>query len=149
MSYANENHYKWVESNTGQKCSPLGRTVANVLGYVGRGIYNAPVNTDRVDWTDDYCLAVVWSGDMANWDQPRLSLLWVECHRRMLRVSIDGCAPGRLKLRFHQRQTREGGNCKRLPDCEEMIALIDSEWKRGRTLNTAGEANGGSVNSEG
>jgi hypothetical protein len=149
MSYAKEIHYKWVESATGQKCSPLGRQVANILGYAGRGIYNAPVNVKRVDWSDEYCLDVVWSGDMANWDFPQLSLLWVECHRRMLRVCIDGCAPGRLRLRFHQRKTREGCGMERLPDCEEMIAMIDREWKGARTVNSACEANGGSENSEG
>jgi hypothetical protein len=133
MSYADEHHYEWIESDTKQTCSPLGRVVANVLGYVGRGIYNAPINASGVDWTDPYCIRVVWSGDLANWDFPRLSLLWVECHRRMLRVSIEGCAPRRMRLTFHQRKTREGCTSTRLPNCEEIIAMVDGEWRGRRT----------------
>ena len=128
--YARMNHAGWIEQATGQKCSPLGREVANLLGFVGGGIYNAPVAHGNVDWTDPQMIAVVWSRELCNWDHPTLSLLWVECHRRKLRVEIEGVAPGRLRLRFWQRTTREGGMGERLPNCETVVRICDSMFDR-------------------
>lgn len=130
MSYAHNNHWEWIAGNTRQPISDLGKAVANVLGYVGRGIYNAPINVDRVDWTDERYIVVTWSGPMANWDFPTLSLLWIECHRRMLRFELSACAPRRLKLEFWQRKSREGSTSARMPDCEEMIQMVDREFMR-------------------
>lgn len=130
MSYANDNHWQWVERNTKKPMSDIGKAVANVLGYVGRGIYNAPINVQRVDWSDDRYICVIWNGSMANWDFPTLSLLWIECHRNMLRVEISAGAPRRLKLEFWQRKSREGDTSARLPDCEEMIVMVDQNFGR-------------------
>ena len=41
MSYAHDKHYEWIESAYNVKCSDLGKQVANILGYVGLGIYQA------------------------------------------------------------------------------------------------------------
>lgn len=37
MSYAHNDHYKWIETNESVKCSELGKEVANILGFVGEG----------------------------------------------------------------------------------------------------------------
>jgi len=127
--YAHNDHWEWVERATGQKMSELGKVVANVLGYVGRGIYNCPIAHRRIDWTDEYCISVVWSHrGMANWDFPELSLLVIECHRRMLRVEIEAATVGRLRLLFHQRHTRSGSTSERLPTIEDMIRYRDRDW---------------------
>lgn len=130
MSYAHNDHWEWVESNyPGVKCSELGKQVANILGFVGRGIYNAPINAKKVNWDNPLWVEVSWRSGMANWDFPQLTLLVIECHRRMVRVEISPNM-STLKLMFHQRASREGSTATRLPDIEEMVALVDRDWKR-------------------
>lgn len=129
MSYAHDDHYEWIESAYKVKCSPLGKEVANILGYVGRGIYNAPFKTKRVDWQDPYCITVNWEHDMANWDGCALTNLVIECHRRMVRVSISPNMRT-MRLMFHLRHSREGRISERLPDIEEMVAIQDKHWGR-------------------
>ena len=128
MSYANFDHAGWVERNTKQEMSELGKTVANIIGMVGGGIYNCPVNTNKIDWTDDYYIKVLWRGYLSNWDFAELSYLWVLCHRRMVRVTVSPCNPQCLKLEFWQRKKREGSTSERLPDCEKMIEFIDVQF---------------------
>lgn len=129
MSYAHNKHYEWVESALKVKCSPLGKEVANILGYVGCGIYNAPINPEKVKWGDDYCVEVNWSKELANWDFRGLTQLVIECHRRMIRVSIEPNMKN-LKLMFWQRHSRTGGISERLPDIEAMIEMQDREFGR-------------------
>ncbi len=130
MSYANNDHWKWVESSYKIKCSDLGKEVANILGFVGRGIYNAPFNTKKVDWTNNQWIEANWEQSMANFDGRQLTELVIECHRRMIRVSVQPCSPRHMKLMFWQRQSRTGDMSHRLPDIEEMIKIQDAEWGR-------------------
>lgn len=132
IGYAHNDHHHWVARHTKQTLSPLGIEVANLLGYVGGGIYNAPINHRRVNWEDDFCVSVVWNRDLTNWDRCDLSLLWVECMRRMLRFEIEAAAPGRLRLIFHKRHTRDMSAplYKRIPDCEQMIQMVDAHFGR-------------------
>ncbi len=128
--YAHNEHHLWIERNTKQTCSPLGREVANVLGYVGGGIYNAPIKPHKIDWTQTGYIEVAWRGELANWDHFGLTALWVEAARRCLRVSIRGCGPNYLKILFHQRTMRDGGVMEALPDAESMIRRVDEHWGR-------------------
>ena len=129
MSYAHFEHYQWIERACNVKCSNLGIKVANILGYVGNGIYNAPINYRKINWEDDYYIGVNWNSPMSNWDFPELTKLVIECHRQMIRVSI---APNMrsIKITFHQRKTRDknAGTMKRLPDIEEMIEMRDKDF---------------------
>lgn len=132
--YAHKGHAGWLQGHAfmeGKTISPLGIEVANILGYVGRGLYNAPISIKKIDWTDNYCIQVIWSTDLCSWDRFDLSALWVCCCRRKIRLEIDAAAPGRLRLTFHQRRSREGTVDKRLPDCEEIIRYVDLAWGGG------------------
>jgi hypothetical protein len=122
--YAHNNHWQWVEGATGQEMSELGKNVANIIGFVGGGIYNAPIKAQSVDWTHPERIEVNWSGELCNYDFMTLSALWIACHRSIIRVSISVATFGILKLKFWQRSQREGDIFKRLPDCEAMIELI-------------------------
>jgi hypothetical protein len=126
MSYAHNDHYKWIESCYDLKCSPLGKEVANILGYVGGGIYNAPFATEKVNWTGEYSIIVNWNSSLSNWDFPQLTKLVIECHRRMIRVCISPNMRS-IKMIFHKRNTRdkEAGISQRMPDIEEMIHTRD------------------------
>lgn len=135
MSYAHDKHYEWIESAHNVKCSDLGKQVANILGYVGRGIYNAPFKTEKVDWANTRCIEVNWGKSMANWDGCYLTNLVIECHRRMVRVSI-GPNMRTMKIQFWQRKSRTGSMGERLPDIEEMVKSQDEEWGRITTVST-------------
>lgn len=129
MSYAHNEHYKWVEDYCKTKCSELGRQVANILGYVGGGIYNAPINPNKIDWTESHCISVNWTNSLSNWDKCELTELIIECHRRMVRVSIRPNMRN-LQLMFWQRNSRTGSISQRLPDIEDMVKMIDNHWGR-------------------
>ncbi|OGL46999.1 MAG: hypothetical protein A2161_13770 [Candidatus Schekmanbacteria bacterium RBG_13_48_7] len=131
MSYASMDHAWWIECSLKprQRISLLGRTVANIIGYVGDGIYNCPIPYNKTDWTDDYYIKILWNGSMANWDFMVLSKLWILCHRKKIRVEISPCNPQYLKLEFWQRKTRSGSLSERLPDCEEVIKIIDDDFQ--------------------
>lgn len=135
MIYAHDKHYEWIESAHKVKCSDLGKQVANILGYVGRGIYNAPFKTEKVDWANTQCIEVNWGKRMANWDGCALTNLIIECHRRMVRVSI-GPNMRTMKIQFWQRKSRTGSMGERLPDIEEMVKSQDEEWGRITTAST-------------
>jgi hypothetical protein len=130
-----EETISWVEKASGRKCSPLGKKVAILLAYVaGGGIYNAPIKHENVKWDDPYCVEVVWLGCLTSWDKWDLSQIWVAANRMMLRVEIEGATVGRLRLRFHERESRTGRLMDRLPTCEELIEYVDRDfgfWGRG------------------
>lgn len=145
--YAHTNHAKWLSETFHIVPSALGELVANILGYVGGGLYNCPIDLRKVDWTRQTFIEVVWSGDLTNWDDSSLSRLWVLCHRNMVRIQIGATVTEsferndyggepivshtpELLLGFHKRETREGSLMDRLPDCEDMIKDIDDDFER-------------------
>ncbi|MEN6610904.1 MAG: hypothetical protein ABFC24_08675, partial [Methanoregulaceae archaeon] len=120
--YAHKNHAKWLRVTHGITPSPLGVNVANILGYVGGGLYNCPIDIRKIDWTNTFCIRVYWRRYLCNFDDFSLSRLWVLCHRNMVRVEIDAAematVPGEfsdpedapekvpvLTFLFHQRGT--------------------------------------------
>jgi len=133
--YAHESHYMWVESRCKIACSPFGRKIANIIGYVGNGIYNAPIKPEKVDWDDEDYIVVNWGGDLTNWDNKSLSKLFVLCARQMIRFTIEPSSPSTIKLSFWQREGRTGGISHCLPDAEDLIKDIDNDfsenWKGG------------------
>ena len=116
--------YKWIEARTKQVCSPLARNVCSVLAVAGNGIYNAPITYRKADWSDDYLIEVTWTGEVNNWDFAQLTALWGMAAEKMLRIGIAGCGPNRLKLRFWQRSTRDGGVMERLPTAADQLAWV-------------------------
>jgi hypothetical protein len=134
--YANNDHYKWIEEMCKTKCSPLGMQVANILGYCCNGIYNTPILYEKTDWTSHRYIKVIWKGqvDLATWDAPKLVLLFVECNRRLVRMSISPHSFGCLKMEFWQRATndrKESDGCgsNYMPTLEEIIAGRDKDWE--------------------
>ncbi len=120
--YAHNDHWEWVQAlNKDKPMSELGKKVANILGYVGYGIYNCPISHRRIDWTDDYCITVNWGRSLSNWDFDNLTRLVLECHERLIRIELGGSAPYRMKMFFNQRKSREGGMSVRMPTIETMI----------------------------
>ena len=123
MSYAHNEHYKWIEQNYNIKCSELGKEVSNIIGFVGGGIYNSPVNHKKTDYTNPYFIEIIWRGSFSNYDFAKLTYLLIECFDRMIRIDIRPHSFSYLKLLFHKRKTRDfnAGMSKRLPTIEHMI----------------------------
>lgn len=120
--YANNDHWEWVARlRKDIEMSSLGKEVANIIGYVGYGIYNAPIDYKKIEWDNDIWVEVDWKGDLANWDFDRLTKLILECHKRMIRISIEAKSKGILKMYYHKRKGREGMMNERMPTIEEMI----------------------------
>ena len=120
--YANNDHWEWVQAlDKTNPMSELGKTVANILGYVGCGIYNCPISHERIDWTDEYCIVVNWSNSLSNWDFDNLTRLVLECHERLIRIELTASAPRRIRMTFHQRKSRIGNMSDKMPTIEEMI----------------------------
>lgn len=123
MSYAHNNHYKWIEDSLEIKCSELGKDVANILGFVGKGIYNCPINHKKIDWSNTNYIDVTWRGSFSNYDFSKLTELIIECFYNLIRVSIKPHSFEYLKLQFHKRKTRNinAHMCEKLPTLEYMI----------------------------
>jgi len=121
MSYINMDHAGWVEREIKKPLSPFAQRVANILGIVGGGIYNCPINVAKINWGDPVAIQVVWSyRTMATWDFRELSALVVYCCQARIRCEIEACAPKRLRLTFHQRKPAES-RAAHHPDIDEMV----------------------------
>lgn len=106
--------HKWLMSAhklTDDSISQLGKDVADLLGDVFLGIYHLDQKAlARVDWKNDRWISFVYYGGLATVDGNELTRLIVLAHDRMMRVEIDGAANKYLRLTFHQRHQREGGD---------------------------------------
>lgn len=126
MAYAGA---EWLVGN-GKKLSPLGRTVADALGYVWRGLYHLPDTAiAAAEWGDNRCISVWIHGDVATFDSGYLTALVVVCHDLGLRMAVDPHGPGRLKLTFWQRTTRDTRLCERMPTLDQHVEAIRSGYR--------------------
>lgn len=132
MEYAHNNHYKWIEKSLNIKCSNLGIDVSNILGFVGRGIYNCPINPAKTDWTHSDYIEVIWMGYFSNYDFSQLTELLIECFERMIRITINPHSFRYLKLQFWKRKTRDINSDihLRLPTLEYMINTQNELFRR-------------------
>lgn len=140
MSYATMDHAGWVESNNAadnqmnrtrksyrpkpEKLSEFQAKVMDICGMVGGGIYNAPINWDRIDWNCGGGIFVPWrDGRMATFDFYPLTLFVFLCHEARIRGEIIAKASGHFEMRFWQR-THEGGMAQRHPSLEQAVAAF-------------------------
>lgn len=140
MSYATMDHACWVEANNraanqiyanrkGYRARPEVLTefqakVMDILGMVGGGIYNAPINWDKVEWNVGRGVYVPFrDGRMATFDFYPLTLLVLLCHEARIRCEISAKARGHFELSFHQR-SHGGGMSGRHPNIEEAVAAF-------------------------
>lgn len=142
MSYATMDHAKWVTNNIlpyqkrkpNQPQMPTTLTdfqakVMDICGMVGGGIYNAPINWDKVDfgvgaWDGCGRVFVPWrDGRLATFDGSSLTYLVMLCHEARIRCEIQARAWGHLLLSFHERGD-EGGIAGRHPSIDEAVAAF-------------------------
>jgi hypothetical protein len=144
VSYQRMDHAAWVERSNAatnarnasakrrskaapkklpEELSDFQKRVADIIGMVGGGVYNAPVNWNSVEWDWGRGVSVVWRGSLATWDFNQLSLLVFLCHEARIRVDLEAAATRYLRLSFHPRKA-EGGIATRHPNLEEAVALF-------------------------
>ena len=124
-----ESGSEWVKKSIKpSNISPLGISVADLLGEVFDGIYHLERDAlQRVDWDEDQYIAIRLSYmNLSTFDLPHLTRLVVLSHDRCLRMSISAVGHNILELIFHQRQ-RLGRISERMPTIEEHIAHIRKE----------------------
>jgi hypothetical protein len=104
--------------------SPFHRTVFNILGMVGGGIYNAPIAWDRIQWKGwAHGIAIPWKNDLATWDFNGLTKLVFLCHEARIRCEIRPNGFHGLLLCFWPRKA-EGGMAERHPNLAEAVATF-------------------------
>jgi len=101
-------HTDWLKSQPyAKEISPLGESVAEVLGTVFSGLYHlSDTSLKKANWANSHFLEIVIRGSLSSWDSSLLTWLVVLAHDAMLRLDIEGAANGYLRLRFHRRETR-------------------------------------------
>lgn len=125
MGYAGSD---WVAKNYKGTMSPLGITVADLLGDMYQGIYHIASGRafDKVKWSDPDIIVVILpshASQMANHDFNHLTRLVVLTHDRCLRVSIEPHGFRYLRLMFHPRN-RGNDICREIPTLEDHVAKI-------------------------
>lgn len=141
MSYAKMDHAGWVEDNNRgynqinakrrsfrpapEQLSEFQAKVMDICGMVGGGIYNAPINWDKVQWGSPVAtrpsMFVPWrDGRMSTFDFYPLTLLVMLCHEARIRCEIRAKACGYFELSFFQR-SHEGGMAERHPNIDEAV----------------------------
>lgn len=112
-----------------EKLTSFQAKVMDICGMVGGGIYNAPVNWDKVDWGVDASakvgrMFVPWrDGSMATFDYFPLTLFVFLCHEARIRGEIRAKSNGHFELSFHE-CSHDGGMGARHPSLDEATATF-------------------------
>lgn len=134
MSYDSTDHAGWLESRIAaikaqkmtiadadrkrdgfgdyaapDRLNPFQRRAFTALGIVGRGLYNAPIVWNSVDWRRPWSVALSWRTAMSTFDAEDLTTLVMLAHDGRMRLEI---APGVRALIIHldQRDPRDDGD---------------------------------------
>lgn len=152
MSYVEMDHADWVERNLAAArtlskrqqphksspvtLSPYQKTVMNIVGIVGNGIYNAPIDVCKIEWAHgpDGILIKWQHSDFATFDYNQLTMLVFLCHEARIRCSISPCGPRTLKLCFYPRMST-GNMCVRHPNLDEAVKEFRSIFSSRHEIN--------------
>lgn len=116
----------WVEKALGVKVSALGRSVADLLGELFRGIYNMNQKHLReTAWDKEDIIQVhVAFADWSTYDFDNLTRLVFLAHHRALRVEMRPMAKSHMRLRFSQRQRLDRAFYEYHPGLQEAVNLF-------------------------
>lgn len=152
MGYDRMNHGEWVQDNLTairrRKPSPREAKAAAarrgwygapetlnafhhrafaILGVVGGGIYNAPIEWDSVEWSPK-SLVLNWRGELATRDFRGLTDLVFLAHDAAIRISISPNMRNlRLILHCRERPPEGGSVCKGHPTLDDAV---NAHWAR-------------------
>lgn len=105
--------------------SPFGERVADLLGYVFRGLYHIDnPETRSKDWSNNYHIEFRLPRSLSTYDDSQLTELVLLAHRMAIRVDIHPLSHWSLRLIFHNR-VRDGEWHNSHPSIEEALAYFD------------------------
>lgn len=147
-SYANFDHAAWMQQEIDRikqnkpklgktlpdKLSDFQRRVCNILGIVGNGIYNAPINPERIIWNYGGGVSLNWHQELDSWDFNRLTVLVFLCHEARIRVQIESTGPRATRLSFWQRKAHGNSNITH-PNLDEAVAMFREWFKPTHSIN--------------
>lgn len=138
-------HARWAERNNAacnrthakrrgwkpapETLSPFQAKVIDICGIIGNGIYNAPINWEKINWgvgAWDGCgiMTVPWrDGTMSTYDYMPLTRLVLLCHEARIRCEIRAKASGHFQLMFHERTAHEDMVLNH-PSIDEAVAAF-------------------------
>lgn len=122
MSYARMNHAEWLERYLRRELTSFQAKVADIIGMVANGIYNAPVKWKSATLNMRF-VRIVWQGELATWDSDGLTKLVFLAHEARIRVSIQGCGPRYTEIIFHPR-VHDGCIGRRHPNIDEAVTAF-------------------------
>lgn len=147
-TYANFDHAAWMQREIEQiklrkpklakllpvELSDFQKRVCNIIGIVGGGIYNAPINTERIDWNYGGGVSLNWHRELATWDFNQLTMLVFLCHEARIRVQLESTGPRATKISFWQRK-HEGQMSVRHPNLDEAVVEFRTWFKSENQIN--------------
>ena len=126
MEYAGK---EWLKRAYCPAPSVLGEDVADLLGFLFRGLYHLSAKQlKQTDWTDARCIAItIPDHRMSTFDANQLTELVLLAHECCLRCELRGRSPGYLQLLFHRRE-RCGDITRRHPTIEEAVEQLRGQF---------------------
>ncbi|MGO1079915.1 hypothetical protein [Inquilinus sp. CA228] len=125
MSYQRFDHAGWLRRHIDREISDTEARVADIIGMVFGGIYNAPINWRSPKASRPYLGAkavevVVRDVGLATFDFGQLTRLVFLCHEARIRAEIDSHTRGYFLLRFSARLA-EGEISERHPNLDQAV----------------------------
>lgn len=115
---------EWLKGQ-GVDVSPFGVRVADLLGYIYRGLYHLDVE-HKANWNGVGHIEVKLDRDLSTFDSSQLTELVLLAHRMAIRIAIMPLSNRTIKLIFHER--RRGGEWwNNHPSIHEAIEKFEKE----------------------
>jgi len=127
--YANMDHAGWLEDHLGRKFTRFQTRVVNIIGIVGGGIYNTPINWKSASF-DERRVRVNWSAGngFATFDNNDLTNLVLLAHAECIRIAITPATPSMFRVHFFPRLPT-GCGMTRPPDVAHAVADFETWYK--------------------
>ena len=119
------------------KLNPFQARAVHILGIVGSGIYNAPIDWDAVRWTS-WFIDVPWDSELSTFDNRSLTWLVFLAHEARIRVSVRARSSRRFEINLSERSD-EGPSAVRHPNLDEAIADLRIWLEAGHAVVYASE----------
>ncbi|MGU9981541.1 hypothetical protein ACJ4V0_16010 [Phreatobacter sp. HK31-P] len=160
MSYDNMDHVDWMECNIAAAkrrkptalqtrraneargwlaapdvLNPFQRRAITLIGVIGNGIYNAPVDWETVVWRKTY-MVLQWRNPLATFDFNQLTVAVMMAHDAAIRLAV---APKMrcLEITLHQREPRTETSrmSQGHPTLAEAVADHQSRFPAGHPIH--------------
>ncbi|MBL4929368.1 hypothetical protein [Fuscibacter oryzae] len=114
---------------------PFQRRAFAILGVIGRGIYNAPIDWDSIFWKMPGALKVTWNGQsFATWDSDELTRAVMLAHDAGIRFAIAPHSYTALEIVMTRRDRDTAGICGRKPSLTEAVITHRQRYPEGHPI---------------